>query len=378
MTMDIVTITICCSLLLLAIISPFCNGLFRKPRQKTKIGDLNKLPSLSVVIAAHDSAIELQKNLPLILEQEYDGEFEVVVVDEASTDNTTDVIKLLKAKYPNLYSTFIPSTSRYLSRKKLALTIGMKAAKNEWVIITDANCYPTSKNWLSTMASGCSDDKDLVIGYGNYSYNTSAFLRYERLRTACYALSAAMRGTAYRCNTCNLALRKSVFMNNNGFLKNLKYLRGEYDFIVNEFASKNKTAIVLNLDATIRQEIVSRKMRIDSLTYYYETRKHLKRSFLYRFIQFLDSALLHISYVAIILSIIYAILTSSTVVLSVSLSALIITLALRLLVARKTIKHLKEELNICMIPFYEIYSLWFNIYLMTRHKLSDKHDFIRK
>ena len=102
MTMDIVTITICCSLLLLAIISPFCNGLFRKPRQKTKIGDLNKLPSLSVVIAAHDSAIELQKNLPLILEQEYDGEFEVVVVDESSTDNTTDVIKLLKSKYPNL------------------------------------------------------------------------------------------------------------------------------------------------------------------------------------------------------------------------------------------------------------------------------------
>ena len=95
--------------------------------------------SFSVIMPVCDQAVELEQNLPAFLTQEYESGYEVIVVDENSTDNTEDVLKLLKQDYPHLYSTFLPKPHMQTLRRKNALNIGSKAAKNEWIIIAKIN-----------------------------------------------------------------------------------------------------------------------------------------------------------------------------------------------------------------------------------------------
>ena len=93
-------------------------------------------------MTAYDQAYELKENLPVFLSQQYEPGYEVVVVDESSTDETADLLKLLKNDYPNLYTTFLPKSEGYALSKKQAYNIGVKAAKNDWLIFANANHPP--------------------------------------------------------------------------------------------------------------------------------------------------------------------------------------------------------------------------------------------
>lgn len=381
MIIDIQTIVLSGGALLSAIISPLCNGLFRRPCTKTNgnSGASSATIKFSVIITAHDQGYELEQNLPAFLSQDYVPGYEVIVVDESSTDRTDDLLTHLKAEYPHLYTTFIPNSSHYLSRKKLALTIGVKAAKNEWIILTDADCRPESDKWLQTIASKCCDTgTDLVLGYTNYSQEAAPFQRFERLLTSCYVLRKAQKGTAYRYNGNNLAMRKSLFMAHNGFIENLMYLRGEYDFIVNEYATKGRTAIATEPEATIRQDQQSRKVWNNMHLYYMETRKHLKRSIPYRMLFNVDTLLLHANYIFLLALLAYSIMTSDIVLCAIAAIAIIITVVMRIIIAHKTVHAFGEHINPLLVPFMEIRILWHNAWLMLRHHIANKYDFIRR
>lgn len=379
-TEEFLTVTASSMLILLAIITPLCNGLFRSPLRKKKSSNVtNGVPTpLSIILTVHDQGYELERNLPLLLSQKYDANFEVIVVDESSTDNTDDVLTLLKNKYPNLYTTFIPESSHYLSRRKLALTIGIKAAKNEWLILADADCHPDSDRWLEAISHHCNDNTDIILAYSNYEYPTNSFYRFERLLTSCHFLQKAQRGIAYRYDGNNLAIRKSVFMSHNGFVKNLKYLRGEYDFLVNEYALPNRTAIATEPESFMRQDEPAKKTWINSHLYYMETRKHLKRSASYRALFNLDTTLLYANYILIVSAFIYS-LTSENIILTIAASlAFIITLVMRVLIARRTALGFGEKLPCMLIPLMELRVMWQNAWFMLRHNRSDKYDFIRR
>ncbi len=152
MPVDNITMIICALLLLLAAVTPFVNPFFRKPEEKSGNGcDREGLPPLSVVIYARDNARELKANLPSLLSQAYPPGFEVIVVVDDKTEHETTAVLEQYGMHPNLYKTFLPKSSRYMSRRKLAITIGVKAAKNEWIVLTDAECRPLSDKWLATM-----------------------------------------------------------------------------------------------------------------------------------------------------------------------------------------------------------------------------------
>lgn len=117
-------------------------------------------------MTVYDQSEELRENLPLLLQQEYEsGGYEVIVVDESSTDSTPDVLKLFKGEYSHLYSTFLPKPDRKRFRKKLAMNIGAKAAKNEWLIISSIRNKPAGSDILKAISEVLNDDADITLGY---------------------------------------------------------------------------------------------------------------------------------------------------------------------------------------------------------------------
>lgn len=377
MNIDTLTIILGGIALLLSIISPLCSSFFCKPAV-IKANTPNALPPISVVIAAHDNARELERNLPKILEQQYDAPFEVIVVDESSADDTDDVLTLLKNKYNNLYTTFIPASSHYLSRRKLALTLGVKAAHNEWVVITDACCSPVSKAWLTEIGSRCTDNTDMVLGHTRYAHNTPMFYRFYRTRAQCYAMRTAQRGWAYRLGGHNLALRKSIFMAKNGFLHNLQFLRGEYDFITNEYATPGRVATALTEDAVVIQERPSRKEWINSQLYDLSTCRHLSRSRSQHVLRAFDTAMFHLSTTVHLCLIIASALSSHWILLAIAVFCLILAYIMRALIANRAIQALGEDIPTALIPLMELRVAIHEAQMRIRYRCADKYDFIRR
>lgn len=209
-------------------------------------------PSVSVIVCSEDDAENLEILLPQILEQDYDARFEVIVVNDGAVSSTKDVIARLERQYPNLYMTFTPLESRSLSRKKLAITLGIKAARYEVVLLTVGNCRIESKGWLKSMARHFVSGKEVVIGYATPLIPDEAPNPWKRLhafdsvRTAVEYLSWAIAGRPYRGNCFNLAYRRSVFFKNKGFSRRLNLKFGDDDLFINEVADRHNTATELS------------------------------------------------------------------------------------------------------------------------------------
>jgi len=124
----------------------------------------NKKPSFSIVLAVQDQAEALHSQLPGLLTQQYE-DFLVIVVDECSTDDTTDELKRLGNEYGHLYTTFVPKYHFQRDRRRLAFTIGTKATRNEWVIFTDVNTIPSSPTWLEEISEFAVSPNELLLGY---------------------------------------------------------------------------------------------------------------------------------------------------------------------------------------------------------------------
>lgn len=200
------------------------------PSPEATDSDSPHLPRVSVVIPAYNEASALEANLPRILRQEYDGQMEVIVVDENSTDDTSALIERLQQDHPNLRSTFIPSTARNIEYRKLALTLGIRAARAEWVVVMNADCEPMSTTWLADMASHFTDDVDFVAAYINHDYDHTSSTRrtmYERLLRQMQRYTAWRAGIVTGSETANYAVRKSVFLSHHGFADSLCLPFGE-------------------------------------------------------------------------------------------------------------------------------------------------------
>lgn len=130
---------------------------------KEEVHFIRELPPLSVILRARNEAENLRKILPAILEQDY-PQFEVIVINDASTDDTEDILGVMEEKYPHLYHSFTPESARYISHKKLALTLGIKASKHDWLVFTETNCMPASNQWLKLMARNFTPQTQIVLG----------------------------------------------------------------------------------------------------------------------------------------------------------------------------------------------------------------------
>ncbi len=244
------------------------------------------LPRISVVLTACDRADALAKNIPLLLEQDY-PRFEVIVVNNASTDETKELLERMAWEDERLRHTFVPDTTRYIDRRKLAITLGIRASRGEWVVLTEADCRPDSRHWLQRMVSRMGEGRDFVLGYANYEDDGSRMARravFERLKRHLLYAAAAWSGRAIGGDGCNLAVRRAWFLENNGFKDSLAVPLGADDLLVSALARRGNAAPCLHPEAVVRQELPVCEVLRNSRVHRREVMRHTgRRSAMYRY-----------------------------------------------------------------------------------------------
>ena len=215
-------------------------------------------PGVSVILCAHNESENLSYYLQALLTQDYPT-YEVIVVDDGSEDSTRDVIERYMVRDPRLRMTFVPYGARVRSTKKLALTLAAKAAQYDYLLLTDADCVPESKHWISEMMGGfgyglpvTGDGKEVVLGFSPYfetKGHINRLVRFDTLFNGLHYLGAALCGHPYMGVGRNLAYRKSLFFESGGFTHMMDNRAGDDDLFVNHVATKANTAVVLSRDS---------------------------------------------------------------------------------------------------------------------------------
>lgn len=237
-----------------------------------------KIP-ISVIVCAKNEEENVINFIPLLAEQNY-PDFEIVLIDDASNDNTLAIFEDFEKQYPNVRLVKVQNNEAFWGNKKYALTLGIKAAKKEYLLFTDADCYPTSKEWITAMSSQFTMQKTIVLGYGKYEKIAKSFLnkiiRFETLLTAVQYFSWAKMGHPYMGVGRNLAYKKEEFFNVNGFIEHMKVRSGDDDLFINQAANARNTAIAFMPESftyskpktTYKDWITQKRRHIATANYY--------------------------------------------------------------------------------------------------------------
>ncbi|MGY6562082.1 MAG: glycosyltransferase [Luteibaculaceae bacterium] len=218
-------------------------------------GKLSREPGVSVVIAAKNEAENLLQNLPYILNQNY-TEFEIVVANDCSWDNTEEVLEAFKSETDKLKVVTLSEEIHKKTGKKFALTLGIKAAKYDILLFTDADCAPESAEWIREMVKPyiANEDTEIVLGVGKIQKGSSNLLLnlivyFDTLTTAARYLSFALGGTTYMGVGRNLSYKKDLFFKMGGFKKHYTLMGGDDDLFINESATEKNVTAVYNPQA---------------------------------------------------------------------------------------------------------------------------------
>ncbi len=213
--------------------------------RKSQKSNPKRIP-ISVIVCAKNEQENVAKFVPMLAEQDY-PDFEIVLIDDASSDGTLDLFEAFEKQYPNIRLVKVENNEAFWGNKKFALTLGIKAARKEYLLFTDADCYPTSKNWIMEMSSQFSKEKTIVLGYGAYDRIPGSMLnkiiRFETMLTAVQYFAWAKIGRPYMGVGRNLAYKKEEFFNVRGFMDHMKIRSGDDDLFINQAAKGSNTTI---------------------------------------------------------------------------------------------------------------------------------------
>jgi len=200
---------------------------------------------VSIIICARNEAENLRKFLPAVLKQDYPN-YEVIVVNDCSEDQSDDILGQYLQQYPHLKISNVNKDPKFTHNKKFAQFIGIKAAKNDILLFTDADCQPESEKWLEGMTSHFNDKITFVLGYGGYLRQEgllNKYIRYDTMVIAMQYLGMALRGIPYMGVGRNLAYRRSVFFANKGYGMHNHLISGDDDLFVNTNANRSNTSV---------------------------------------------------------------------------------------------------------------------------------------
>ena len=312
------------------------------------------LPPVSVIISARNEAVNLRKNLPRILEQDY-PEFEIVVINDYSGDETFDLLLNWKMKEPKLKVVNVGEQKPKFSGKKFALTLGIKAASHERLLFTDADCIPSSKDWIKETMMVLSGEQNIILGYGPMTSKKgflNAMIRFETVETALNYFSFAQQGSTYMGVGRNLSYHRKLFFDNKGFVNHQDIKSGDDDLFINEVATKRNVNLSLSQNAFMYSDAPDTwKKWWNQKQRHYSTAKRYKGS--HKIHLFLLSTTNLLIYIALILSLslwVYPIIIGGT---------FLVRFLLQFIVHQRAYKIFKEKNLIPWFLFLEIFYLGF-------------------
>ena len=311
---------------------------------------VSKTDPVSVIICARNEIKNLRVNLPLILDQDYPN-YQVIVVNDCSWDESAKALEEYEDAYPQLKVVTIQEQERYKHGKKFALSLGIKAATHEILLLTDADCRPTGKNWLREMTKNISELKDIVIGYGAYEKTSgllNKWIRFDTVFNAMQYLSSAIGGNAYMGVGRNLCYKKPLFFKNKGFASHYHILSGDDDLFINETATSKNVSVEINPESFTFSKPkesfggwLTQKKRHMSTGNFYKTKHRLMLGMLY-------------------FSQIFFYLTLATLLIlkvkpEIVISIYLLRLLIQLLILGKSAKKLNELDVVWLTPLFDIF-----------------------
>ena len=307
---------------------------FHKPTRK----NVSQTHPVSVIICARDEAANLAKNLPGALVQKYATTHEVIVINDNSFDESKYILDEYRKTFKQLNIVELKQEARFIPGKKFPLSVGIKEAKHEILLMTDADCVPATEFWIERMQEGYGHNTEIVLGYGGY-HKKKGFLnkliRWETFHTALQYLSYAKAGLPYMGVGRNLSYKKSVFFRHKGFSSHNHVASGDDDLFINLAATKKNTAIVIDKDSfTLSEPPLSWKSWMKQKSRHYSTSRYYKA--IHKFLLGLYAST-HLLF--------YPLLIASIVFISWKLSLILfgIRFLLQGIIFYKTMKKLNEK-----------------------------------
>lgn len=381
MTISTSTLIISSLLLFLSLTTPLFSAIRRRPhlpREGEEEGSEDtdtSMPMLTIVLTPQGDYRQLDEHLPLFLTQDYAPGYEIIVVSSLGDSGVDDVLKRYR-DHENLRTTFIPDTTRYMSHRKLAITLGVKAATTEWILLCDPSCKPLSQRWLYSIATHCHSGRDMVLGYVRFGMDAPTYYHFERFYTTMYLFRESLQNIAYRTNCPQVLFRKSVFMSGQGYQGNLKYTIGEYDFLVNKYAEHGNCSVSLSPTSWMEEDVPSEKGWQNKHIFYQEIRELLSRSIRHRFLYNMDHTLLHGFLLLVLLTLIYSTITLNYVLIGAGVFCLVLNFTLRYRQYKSAFAEYSIPVKAHYGVFYEWSMAWRAIRTRIRYEYADKFDFI--
>lgn len=326
----------------------------------------NDLP-ISVLVCAKNEAENLTKNIPFYLQQKYSN-FELVLINDRSTDDTLEVLKKIKKENPTKITIVdVKPNEQFWGSKKYALTLGIKAATNEHLLFTDADCKPISTHWITTMARNFNQEKIIILGYGAYEKIKGSFLnkliRFETVLTAIQYFSYAKLGIPYMGVGRNLAYTKSLFFNASGFSSHMNIKSGDDDLFINQVATKENTISCCS-DEGFTESISKRTFKewIQQKRRHVGTASHYKGFHQFLLGLFYSSQLLYLIFGIVLLSFLFQ--------WEIVLLLLILRMIVQFIVVGSAAKKLQENDLILFAPFLEIFLVFTQMFIFIKNLIS--------
>lgn len=348
---------------------------YKKPysfaKKEVRAGNVSNTskPKVSVIIASENEVDELKENLPLILEQDY-LDYEVIVVNNGSTDESDELLISLNTKYSHLYHTYVPgySIDTQFGRRKLAFTIGIKAAKGDILLFIEPYSKPVSNKWISTMVESLGEDKDVVLGYSFYKNNSKFYnrvARFDNLLFSLQYLSSAIKKKGYTGTYRNILFRKNLFFERKGFASCLGAENAE-DVFINRIIDGDNTVVAISQDSFV-------ETHIERFSVWKQIKKSysLAKSFYKSKAPFLfniESSTRYIFYIFAVISMGYSVILQNWALLGIFAFLFLFRLIVQLILLNKSAKYFCSGKFYFSLLLLDILQPIYNMNFRTRHR----------
>ncbi len=331
----------------------------KKPKPVT-----NELFPVSIIVCAKNEAENLRNNIPLWLEQDYPN-FELILIDDASSDDTREVIESFAKNNDKVHTVIIENNETFWSNKKYSMTLGIKRAIHKRMVFTDADCKPASKQWLKLMAAPLDKEKQLVLGYGAYEKKPgllNALIRFETMITALQYFSYAEAGMPYMGVGRNLAYTGQLFYDNRGFMSHMNIPSGDDDLFVNESATAENTTICYD-EAAFTYSVPKQSFK----AWFQQKRRHITTS---RYYKPKHRLLLGLYFIGNLLFWCIALLSLIFLDWKLPLAIIIFRFILQYIFVGNATHLLKEKSLLPYLPVLELFLVFLQLTIFISNKLA--------